>query len=686
MTKITYIPGEIANAAIDEQGNRKPVTRTQHIFDDAKDKSQAEVNKDVDDKFTQLDNEIEGLEKQDVIPVDTLPDVSDADPKKIYRVVGETSYTDYMVNATGDGWKELATFEFPGIDDDPTAGSDDLVKSGGVYAMKKKMAYTSMVVGEIRENVVFDVEEKVTIEQGGTTTQNNIIVSFTVRNINLSPIFLFDYTTDGSYYQPAINSNLYDVNKKVSITIPQLKMLVCSLVNGVTDYRVVSYNELLSTDVILLTNLYGSPMSGALMLQAMKVLEKKDITALDTKFTQTSRNINAYQNIYLFRKPSIVWHGHDATVTIETPSNGNVGYYLDESTDLVYFKNTNDETSKSYSVPRLSMLVIDTNNKIQVKTYDNYLNTDIVLYYNANGTILTSVGVIAEVAKNYAISDNINHLYVKTTDNTNIIARLGYDVYSDYTPPQQSIAGYKLAIKKGYKMLLADVRWTSDDIPVCCHDDDISKVDAYDGDTKVPSGTVYISGTTYDDLQNYDFGRYKGDEYIGTKILSLYQFLRLCKMSNVIPILEAKQHQNDLSYIQYLYRRCKDFGLEKIAYYGADYDVSQSLFDNISTAGFVNAWVLGGSNNAPLTQQVVTEIAGYNKGNIQNYFAYLSPWQYADIFDDIAACGETARNNNVKLGLSECSLSQLNTLISNDIIKYLDYLAVTNIDDYFNLF
>ena len=34
MTKITYIPGEIANAAIDEHGNRKPVTRTHHIFDD----------------------------------------------------------------------------------------------------------------------------------------------------------------------------------------------------------------------------------------------------------------------------------------------------------------------------------------------------------------------------------------------------------------------------------------------------------------------------------------------------------------------------------------------------------------------------------------------------------------------------------------------------------------------------
>ena len=44
MIKITYIPGEIANAAIDEHGNRKPVTRSQHIFDDEQGLTQAQIN------------------------------------------------------------------------------------------------------------------------------------------------------------------------------------------------------------------------------------------------------------------------------------------------------------------------------------------------------------------------------------------------------------------------------------------------------------------------------------------------------------------------------------------------------------------------------------------------------------------------------------------------------------------
>ena len=46
MTKITYIPGEIANVAIDEHGNREPVTRTQHIFDDTLNKPQSQVNQE----------------------------------------------------------------------------------------------------------------------------------------------------------------------------------------------------------------------------------------------------------------------------------------------------------------------------------------------------------------------------------------------------------------------------------------------------------------------------------------------------------------------------------------------------------------------------------------------------------------------------------------------------------------
>ena len=135
--KIQSIPARLKNIA---KGGH--VAGTEDIIDDNLNKTQNVINTETNSKFVQLDNEIEGLEKQDVVPVDTLPDVSSADTKKIYRVVGEDSYTDYMVNASGDGWKTLATYGFPGIDDEPTAGSDNLVKSGGVKIIDDKIGYS----------------------------------------------------------------------------------------------------------------------------------------------------------------------------------------------------------------------------------------------------------------------------------------------------------------------------------------------------------------------------------------------------------------------------------------------------------------------------------------------------------------------------------------------------------------
>lgn len=146
MTKITYIPGEIANAAIDENGNRKPVTRTQHIFDDSEGKSQAEVNADTYRKNAVYNKEetnsiISRTPETDVVVLDvpeggTAADALNAIPvadrqNKLFRVRNDTNtkYDEY--GWTGSVWALLASKDY-GIDDEPTAGSNNLVKSGGV--------------------------------------------------------------------------------------------------------------------------------------------------------------------------------------------------------------------------------------------------------------------------------------------------------------------------------------------------------------------------------------------------------------------------------------------------------------------------------------------------------------------------------------------------------------------------
>ena len=79
------------------------------------------------------------------------------------------------------------------------------------------------------------------------------------------------------------------------------------------------------------------------------------------------------------------------------------------------------------------------------------------------------------VFNDYLINDiNKRVKQIELVSNDSIvrsIARIGYDVYNINTPPQQSIKSFKLAYEKGFRILLCDLRFTSDNIAVCSHDD-----------------------------------------------------------------------------------------------------------------------------------------------------------------------------------------------------------------------
>lgn len=64
----------------------------------------------------------------------------------IYRVAGTTSYTDYMYNGTTT--VPMATYN-NAIDDEPTAGSNNLVKSGGIHREFSKLSIKHYVDGSL---------------------------------------------------------------------------------------------------------------------------------------------------------------------------------------------------------------------------------------------------------------------------------------------------------------------------------------------------------------------------------------------------------------------------------------------------------------------------------------------------------------------------------------------------------
>ena len=79
----------------------------------------------VDNRLDDQDAAIALLNGSEVIVVADHTQVASPDSQKIYREQGSTSYTDWMYQDST--WKEIATYDFPGIDNEPIAGSDNLV-------------------------------------------------------------------------------------------------------------------------------------------------------------------------------------------------------------------------------------------------------------------------------------------------------------------------------------------------------------------------------------------------------------------------------------------------------------------------------------------------------------------------------------------------------------------------------
>lgn len=170
--KITNVPGRLHNVAVDEHGNQEPLTGANEIMDDALGKMQSKINAEQVEKNNQTDAAIEdrynksetnaivsaetarattaeenlrqlynSLSQSQPIPVTSLPETGVAG--KIYRLAGESSYADYMWKGTQ--FIKMAEYD-NAIDDEPTDGSNNIVKSGGVNSFVKGVSVRKDVV------------------------------------------------------------------------------------------------------------------------------------------------------------------------------------------------------------------------------------------------------------------------------------------------------------------------------------------------------------------------------------------------------------------------------------------------------------------------------------------------------------------------------------------------------------
>ena len=137
--------------------------------------------------------------------------------------------------------------------------------------------------------------------------------------------------------------------------------------------------------------------------------------------------------------------------------------------------------------------------------------------------------------KNYMVSGG--HLYItrkskkllqkpkngfnKYFQLNNLIPHAGVGDYM----PEGILISYKEAIRRGYKIVDADLVFTKDKIPVIAHGTDLEKMS---------NGRGELTEKTLEELEQLDFGSGFSDKYRGEKILKFEDLLKLCKENGII--------------------------------------------------------------------------------------------------------------------------------------------------------
>ena len=178
------------------------------------------------------------------------------------------------------------------------------------------------------------------------------------------------------------------------------------------------------------------------------------------------------------------------------------------------------ESITRLDIPHNSVLYLDlSDNSYNVKSYSNYSNVTndkVLLIYNNHGK---AMGQWGKYQNELCSSDNF-----KTT----IFCSRQGDIDDC---PENSLIGLKRAKIFGYNRVRVSVSFTSDNVPVCFHDEYLgTRSIVYDNNGDLVTDiSKKINEYTYNELLDYDFGLYKGELYRGTRIATLEDVVLQCR-------------------------------------------------------------------------------------------------------------------------------------------------------------
>ncbi|MBP3774524.1 MAG: glycerophosphodiester phosphodiesterase family protein [Bacteroidaceae bacterium] len=123
--------------------------------------------------------------------------------------------------------------------------------------------------------------------------------------------------------------------------------------------------------------------------------------------------------------------------------------------------------------------------------------------------------------------------------------------YNGY--PENTYVGIAKAVEMGYKMIECDIAFTKDDVAILSHDATLERCS---------NGTGRTTDYTLEELQQFDFGSWAGEQFAGERVCTLESILQLCKANNVVLELDcATKARFPNTRFQQVYDLVKSYGM-----------------------------------------------------------------------------------------------------------------------------
>ena len=171
--------------------------------------------------------------------------------------------------------------------------------------------------------------------------------------------------------------------------------------------------------------------------------------------------------------------------------------------------------------------------------------------------------------------------------------------------PENTLPAYILSRKRGFDWVEADIEFTSDGVAVLMHDATINRT-GRNADGTAISETIPISSITYEQLQTYDFGIWKGVKWAGTKCPTLEEYLTTCKYLSLNTCLDIKDGLTQAQ-LQTIIDTVQLMGMEEHVIYGA---FSYNHLNYIKTADptATMGWGIQGTLTQTRLDEIITNV------------------------------------------------------------------------------